>query len=293
MHVSGFSTARYATWYYLEQHKLLFDAGDGVAAALGSKCRRVQHVFLSHADRDHIGGLLQLNQLAANVESPVHYYYPKDSGSFPAFRGFLERFDPNLPRCEWVPVQAGDRIEIGRQHIVEVGENAHIAHAARSDSGQTKSLDFLLMEQRKRLKPEFAHMSGDEIAALRVVRGNAFVTETYELRRFGYSGDTPGFDVARWAGTEVLAHEATFIAPDTGDRGHSELSSVIAAACEADLKALILGHFSDRYKPEKINAEITKYCEQYGLSCPVYALLPRTAATDLLAQLPVWSGATG
>lgn len=293
MNITGYSTARFATWYFLDQLKVLFDAGDGVASALASKCQRVQHVFLSHADRDHIGGLLQFNQLAARTGRPLTYYYPKDSDSFPAFRDFIERFDPSLPRAEWVPVAAGQRLSIGGGHIVEVGENDHIAVAGRGAAGLAKSLDFRVIESRRRLRPEFVGMPGEEIGRLRAAHGNDHVTQAFERGVFGFSGDVPSLDPARWQDTDILVHEATFIAPDQADRGHCELGEVIRAAACLDLKALVLGHFSNRYDADFIRAAIAREAAAAALSFPVHAVQPLSTVRDVLGQQPVWPGTDG
>lgn len=290
MRITGYSTARLATWYFLDELKLLFDAGDGAAAAIGSKCQRVEHVFISHADRDHLGGLVQFNQLAARRDRPLTYYYPKDSGSFPAMRDFLERFDPNLPKADWVPVQAGDRIDIGKNHVVDIGENAHLAVVNPANRGLTKSLDFRVLETRRHLKPEFQSLPGAEIGDLRKRLGNDHITDVVDYPVFGFSGDTPSFDSARWAGTRVLAHEATFIAPDSADRGHCELDDVLRGASSLDIEALILGHFSSRYHADAIRQAITREAEATGVAFPIYAVMPMEISADILATDPVWPG---
>jgi len=291
MKIFGHSTARFATWYFLDELKLLFDAGDGVGATLASKCQRVQHVFLTHADRDHIGGLLQFNQLAARDDRPLTYYYPKDSGSFPAFRDFIERFDPNLPKARWVTLEAGQRIPIASNHVVEVGENDHIAVAGRGAAGEVKSLDFRVIESRRQLKPEFAGMAGVEIGRLRAEHGADHITNPIERVLFGFSGDAPRFDVDRWCDTEILIHEATFIAPDAADRGHCELGDVIRGASELNLKALVLGHFSNRYDAGFIRAAIAREASAATISFPIYAVLPLITVRDALAEEPAWPGA--
>lgn len=290
MRIIGYSTARLATWYFLDELKLLFDAGDGVAAAIGSKCQRVEHVFISHADRDHLGGLVQFNQLAARRDRPLTYYYPKDSGSFPAMRDFLERFDPNLPKANWVPVQAGDRIDIGKNHVVDIGENAHLAVVNPANRGLTKSLDFRVLETRRHLKPEFQNLPGAEIGDLRKRLGADHVTNVVDYPVFGFSGDTPSFDPNRWAGTQILAHEATFIAPDSADRGHCELGDVLRDAASLEIGALILGHFSSRYDAETIRHAILREAKASGIACPIYAVMPMATSVDILNADPIWTG---
>ena len=69
--ITGYSTALFATWYFIDELNMLFDAGDGLTAGLLHKARKVEHVFISHADRDHLTGLLQFNQLNAREAPPL------------------------------------------------------------------------------------------------------------------------------------------------------------------------------------------------------------------------------
>ena len=95
MKITGYSTALFSTWFFLEEYGILFDAGDGVSASLMGKGGKIKHIFISHADRDHITGLLQVHQLNARPGKPL-IAYPKDSGSFPAMAGFMDKFDPHV-----------------------------------------------------------------------------------------------------------------------------------------------------------------------------------------------------
>ncbi len=287
--VSAYSTARYGTWYFLEQYNLLFDAGDGTVANLRGKCGKVRHVFLSHADRDHLGSLIQFYQTVAASPNPPKFYYPKDSGSFPALRDFLHKFDPHLPPCEWVPIEGGMRIEVSDHLLVEIGENDHIASSQEAARGLVKSLDFSLIETRRKLKVEFQGLPGQEISKLRTEKGEDFITNVIERSLFGYSGDAPCFDQVRWERSEVLAHEGTFISPDEGDRGHCEMNSVLQKASELNLKALIIGHISVRYKNEQILKTLKEETEKLQPSFPVYVILPGQVVWDVLGQTPVWS----
>ncbi len=54
--ITAYSTALFSTWYFIEEWGLLFDAGEGLISALLQKSRKVDHVFISHADREHITG---------------------------------------------------------------------------------------------------------------------------------------------------------------------------------------------------------------------------------------------
>ncbi|MEL7006774.1 MAG: RNAse Z, partial [Bacteroidota bacterium] len=90
--ITGYSTALFSTWFFIDELALLFDAGDGVSAGLVQKARKIKHAFISHADRDHLSGLIQFNQLNAREGYPI-IYYPENSGSFPALKAFTSAFD--------------------------------------------------------------------------------------------------------------------------------------------------------------------------------------------------------
>src|SRR4051812_40945568 len=98
--ITGYSTALFATWYFIEDYRLLFDAGDGVASSLLQKSRKIDHIFLSHADRDHLTGLLRLNELIARDGLP-NLYFPLDARSFSALEIFSKQFDARVDQTSW------------------------------------------------------------------------------------------------------------------------------------------------------------------------------------------------
>ncbi len=93
--ITGYSTALFSTWYFIEELGLLFDAGDGVTAGLLQKSRKVKNILISHADRDHITGLLQFNQLNARDGLPV-IHFPKDSSCGHCLPFFLFYYTANI-----------------------------------------------------------------------------------------------------------------------------------------------------------------------------------------------------
>ncbi|MGB0578919.1 MAG: MBL fold metallo-hydrolase [Limisphaerales bacterium] len=69
--ITASSTALFSTWVFLEELGVAFDAGDGLVAGLLQKSRKVRHVFATHADRNHLTGLLQFNQLNDRPRHPA------------------------------------------------------------------------------------------------------------------------------------------------------------------------------------------------------------------------------
>src|SRR5919202_6633651 len=97
--ISGYSTALFSTWYFVEELGLLFDAGDGIVSNLLQKSRKIKYAFITHADRDHLTGLLQLNQLNARPTFPK-ILFPKDSKSIAVFEKFSKAFDSQVEETE-------------------------------------------------------------------------------------------------------------------------------------------------------------------------------------------------
>ncbi len=281
--ITAASTALFSTWVFVENLGLLLDAGDGACASLGQKGRKIRHVFVTHADRDHLCGLLQLNQLNARDGVPS-VYYPKDCGSFPALRDFVAKFDPQSGPATWTGLSADEEIPLNKEFFIKTGSSAHV-----TSGNLVKALDYTVCSVRKSLKPELRTLDGKEIAQLRQEKGEAAITETKREKLIGYSGDAPELDPNHWSGVKFLLHEATFLEPETARNSHSNLPQVIHAASRLTLEALVLMHFSARYSTEQIKNAIRKHADRTSLSFPVFAILPGEVTTDILSSPPVWA----
>ena len=276
------STALFSTWVFVENLGLLFDAGDGVSAALGQKGRKIRHIFVTHADRDHVYGLLQLHQLNAANGSP-HIYYPEDCGSFPALRDFMKRFDPQSGPASWKALKAEDTVELEKGLSVIARASTH-----KATQNLTKALDFTLCSVRRVLRPEFRGQPGPEIALRRKELGDDAVTETRTEKLLGYSGDSSELDPDHWLGVKALIHESTFLEADTARGSHSNLPQVIAAAAQLELDTLILLHFSARYTPAEIEGAIRRQADTCSPSFPIFAVYPGQVVANVLGKIPIW-----
>ncbi len=288
--ITGYSTALFATWYFIEELGLLLDAGDGLTSALLQKARKIDNVFISHADRDHLTGLLQFNQLNARPGYP-RIYYPQHCGSFAALEGFAKKFDPHVSGTEWATMTDGQRVAI-RDHIyVEAVRNNHVQTAPE----MMKSLGYCVIEQKNKLRPEYATLSQEELKALIAERGREALTSTVETTLLTYSGDTPVDDPHRWDHTRILIHEATFIGPGEHKEGgnnrnlHSRLEEVLWMVSQLHIEKLILGHFSSRYHTAEIDDSIRRLCAELKIKIPVYRVLPGQVHRDILSEAPVYS----
>lgn len=284
--ITAYSTALFSTWIYLEDYDLLFDCGDGLTASLLQKTRKIKHVFISHADRDHLTGLLQFNQLNARNEFPK-IYYPSDSYSFQAMQQFCNAFDPHVGVSQWMPIIDGQQIEIKPKIFVRAFRNEHVAVA----QGIHKSLSFMVSSKKWKLKKEYQHLSGGEIGQLSKKHGKAFLSNEFIEQLIGYAGDTPVDDYSKWDHCKTLIHEATFITEDfklnTKANKHSLLQQVMEMVANINLERLILNHFSSRYSAKEIKDAVLKYCKVYNIKLPVYCILPGKVHHDVLKDEPI------
>lgn len=262
---------------------ILFDCGDGVVSALLQKARKIKHVFISHADRDHLAGLFQFLQL--NARSQLRIYYPKDCGSFPAIANFTQRFDPHTSDTKWVPIEADADIPIRSDLAVRAIDNRHVESKPGS-----KSLTYIVDHVSSKLRSEWVGRSPEEIASARKEQGVESIKETVRRPALIYSGDTPIENDGRYDNVETLIHEATFLTreeidPDNPKRNkHSSLDQVIAMVARSNIQNLILGHFSSRYSNEEIDDAIRIELDRNGLEIPVYRVLPGEFCRDIFGD---------
>lgn len=283
--IHGYSTALYATWYFIEELGLLFDAGDGVTSHLLGKSGKIKHIFISHADRDHLGGLLQYNQL--NAYRAPKLYYPKDAKSFAYLETFIKQFDPHTSGTEWYPIDDGDEITIKNNYRVQSFENKHI-----NVSGQLKSLSYKVLETKSKIKPEFKNLSSKEIVAIKEAHGDAFISTKKKRTVLAYSGDTPVFDYELFDNTEILIHEATFLTKEELAHGndknkHSALEEVLEMVANISTEKVILGHFSSRYDTAEVDAKIKELIKHYHIKVPIYRMPVGQARHDILNKNPI------
>lgn len=286
LRITGYSTALFSTWFFVEELGLLFDAGDGITATLLQKSRKIKHAFISHADRDHLTGLLQFNQLNAREGFPI-IYYPADCGSFPALERFTKNFDPHINGTMWKPIVEKEDFFIKENVFVRSIRNDHVI----AEHGISKSLSFKVFQTKRKLKAEFRNLSGLEIKNLIQEKGKDFTSEIIKENIISYSGDTPVTEDGRWENSKVLIHEATFLGEDKhlslhGNK-HSHLEEVIKMVSNTKVEQLILSHFSSRYSNEIIDKTIRNLCKQYKIEIPVFRVLPGVATWDILNGEPV------
>lgn len=288
--ITGHSTALFSTWIFIEEMRLLFDAGDGVMAGLMHKAGKVRHIAMSHADRDHVYGLMQLNHHTAN-RGLQELFYPAESGFFKGMRDACYRFDrETIDAYPWTPVRLGDELDLTPDLGLKVVHSSHIPIP-------DKSLGYVVMRKFRKLKAEFQQLPQSELEKIGREKGSDFLTEARTEPLVGFSGDTGVCPAEQWQGCKLLIHEATFLKEEEIELEregyeHSLLPDVLRMAQEANVDRLLLIHFSSRYKFAEIEAEIRSVAQELGIDFPIHALPPGRTVHNALSH-SVWPPKSG
>lgn len=255
----SFSLALYSQWFYHKPSRCLFDAGEGVATTLGKKVFAIQNVFLSHGHEDHIAGIANLvnvrNIAPGDKDKPLNLYYPRHDKWINELLAYIEKKQSGLIRFPLFaqPLEPGDEV------VLEAAQRPTrvTAFSVKHIVGQL-ALGYEIEEERKLVDAE----SGQTMHRYHPV--------------FLYTGD--GYDVVHrpFGRADLALHEATFLARDAARAGawetarHSTLEGALGWAASNDVKALVLCHFSDRYRIAEIVAEAAATQETSGFRGELY-----------------------
>lgn len=242
--VTHHSKAMMSTWLFHHPSRLLFDAGDGVTVALAERAFGIEHLCISHACNDHVGGIASLVGLRAHgmgtKDKPLHITYPRDNHRIDLLRRYIETLHPKLPfELTWTPLDPG--------FAFQLTPTIHVATFPMVHQRNATTLGYKLVERRKRLKPQYV---GQDIGAL--VKSGAVdkrdLSETYEAITFAYCLDCVGLDPAHIKGVENIFIDSTFLKPaDRGDKTHFTKEEALEVCKEAGAKHVYLSHVSGRY----------------------------------------------
>jgi len=259
MDIEGYSQALYSTWFYYRPDRLLLDAGDGLCSILKSRIFGVEGVLLSHGHIDHISGLpslVNIRSTEANSNKPLTIYHPRKDRDIKRLREYLRDSIYNIYfPLDWVGLKPGDEIPLtrgGGAHLIQTFETYHQPYEA--------TLGYRVIEARKKLKPEYAHLSQDRIKEL---KESEDITEVHYHTILAYGGDGAPLQPEDVEEADVLIHESTFLKDEDKDyKIHSTAREAVEVAMEAEVKQLIMFHFSSRYKLEEIEEGIKRLINQ-------------------------------
>ena len=237
--VEGYSRAAVQTYWRIPELKVGFDLG-----AQPWSFMTTPSVFVSHAHLDHIAALpVYVARRRMMKMEPPTIYLPADAvEAVHALLRAYQRLDRGRMPVNLVGLEPNTEVELSRELVVSVFPTQHTI----------PSLGFLVWERRKKLKPEYQELAGDQIRDLRL--GGVEVTGEVRVPKVAYMGDTSpggvdGFpDVYK---AEILIIEMTFVAPNERPErihkyGHMHLDDILARADRFQNEVIVASHFSTR-----------------------------------------------
>ena len=249
--VEGWSRAAVQSYWRVPELKVGFDVG-----AQPWDFMNTPTWFVSHTHLDHIAALpvYVARRRMMKMEPPTVYVPAENFEDVKKLLLIFQRLDRGRQVCDLVPVEAGQEIELSREHVATAWATAHTI----------PSRGYLVWERRNKLKEEFQGLPGEKIRDLRL-SGTA-VTREVRMPLVAYTGDTSpqGLDACPAAyEAKILITELSFIREKhRRDKihkfGHMHLDDFLERADRFQNEVIIAGHFSTRYHPTEVRKLLEK-----------------------------------
>jgi ribonuclease Z len=249
--IDGYSRAAVQSYWRIAELKIGFDLG-----AQPWDFMALPRYFISHAHLDHIAALPSYvaRRRMMKMDKPTIYMPGCAVSAVDAMLKCFSRLDRGRLPCDLIPLEANQEIELSRELVVTTHATKH----------SIPSLGFIVWDRRRKLKPEYSNLSGDQIRDIKL----AGTDVTYEVRvpLVAYTGDTApeGLDAnPDFYRAKILITEMTFVAPDhrkekIHKHGHTHLDDIVARRNNFQNEVVICGHFSTRYNDSQIRRWVDK-----------------------------------
>ncbi len=116
--------------------------------------------FMSHAHLDHVAALpvYVARRRMMKMEPPTIYMPESNVETVDKILKLFTKLDRGRMPCQLIGVKPGDEIELSREHVVTVSATKHTV----------PSVGYVVWERRRKLKAEFAGLSGEQIRDIRL-----------------------------------------------------------------------------------------------------------------------------
>jgi ribonuclease Z len=243
--IDGYSRAAVQTYWRIAEMKIGFDLG-----AQPWDFMALPRYFITHSHLDHIAAIPSYvaRRRMMKMDRPTIYLPGHTVATVEQLLRVIGRLDRGRLPCDLIAVEPGQEIELSRELVVTTSAMRHSIPA----------LGYIIWERRRKLKPEFTHLTGDEIRDLRL--SGTEVTHEIRVPMVAYTGDTApaGLDASPdMYRAKILITEMTFLAPEhqkdkIHKHGHMHLSDFVDRRDAFKNEIIICGHFSVRYNERQI-----------------------------------------
>lgn len=249
----------------VQERFFLIDCGEGTQMQfrkMSVRFGRLHHIFISHLHGDHVFGLFGLLSSLGLMgrEQDLHIYGPPMLEKVVLQQFHL--FDIHLPYAV-----VFHSLACGKSSVIYEDKVMTVRHFPLRHSIPTCGYLFREKERLHNFRPEVIEKFQIPVYKRKGIKqGDDFITQEGEIipndqltvpgpppRSYAFCSDT-GYDrgiIPFIRQVDILYHEATFTNEDIQravETGHSTARQAALIAREAEVKKLIIGHFSARYK---------------------------------------------
>jgi ribonuclease Z len=263
------TSKRYLTAHLVnhDERFFLIDCGEGTQIQLRrfkTKYTRINHIFISHLHGDHIFGLFGLLSSLSMMgrKSPLYIYSDPRLIELLTnhFNFFKETFSYSI---EYKPF--GSK----KSEIIYEDEKLEVITIPLKHRVPCVGFQFREKPKLKNIKKEyidFYSLGIKDIISIKngsdfitkdgqVIKNEYITTEPLSPKTYTYCTDTKALDsiIPYIENTDLLYHESTFLNEDyklAKATYHSTTGQAATIAKKANVKKLLLGHFSSRYKDD-------------------------------------------
>ncbi len=245
-------------------HLFLIDCGEGTQVTLRRMhihFQRIEHVFISHLHGDHFFGLIGLisSMHLLGRGKKLHIYGP------PELKEIIDiQLSVSLTVLQYPlvfhPTQADSPA------VIFENENLLVSSFPMLHRIPTNGFLFAEKQGERRIRKEILGMLNIPVTELpKIKKGGNFTDaegklhlnssitlDPYPQRKYAFCSDTAYFEeiIPVVKGADLLYHETTFLqdrAANAAEKFHSTTKEAAQIALNAEVKKLIIGHYSARY----------------------------------------------
>jgi len=247
--VEGYSRAAVQSYWRVPELKVGFDLGAQPWDFMGTPTWLVTHTHL-----DHVAALpvYVARRRMMKMEPPVIYVPAPSVEDVRKLLLIMQRLDRGRQTCDLRGAEAGQDIELSREHVVTPFATTHTI----------PSLGYVVWDRRFKLKEEYHGLAGEKIRDLR--QSGVAVTREVRTPLVAYTGDTSpaGLDACPAVfQAKILITEMSFVRPNHRREkihkfGHMHLDDFLERADRFENELIICAHFSTRYHPDEVRRTV-------------------------------------